>query len=386
MMRQAVLSLSLAMLAACAPTVQQEERDGAREELSDLPAATIADAALDALVARHLGAGFSGVVLLRGGNSNAATARAYGLRNIERRLPVETGTRFQVGAISKWITAVAVLRLVDQGKLDLDARVGAYLPELPEHIAYKVTLRHLLSNTSGVAGGAMDEYEKDKAVAELKLTYLDASLRFTAGEPRFAPGRGWEYSPAGWVVVAAVIERVTGTSFAQAIDRLVLRPAGAHSTGVPAMPLDKIPGTGMAYAAGTRQVKMPTHLAYAAASGTIYSTAADLGRIAETVYETDLLSEESREELSSIEVAEQDYALGGRVKTLELGGLPRTVAWESGATGGFKSLLAWVPGEGKSVIILNNTDMPQEEQARAAEALLRTLYQAGFAPSSAIPR
>lgn len=375
MLRIAVLSLSLAVLAACAPVVQQADWDGPRDELSDLPAETTTDAALDALVARHLGPDFSGVVMVRGGSTNAATARAYGLRNIERRLPTEINTPFQVGSISKWITAVAVLRLVDQEKLDLDVPVGEWLPDMPGHIADSVTLRHLLTNTSGIPNGLMDEFKKDKSVASLKLTHHDASLRFAAGEPLFEPGRGWEYSPTGWVVVAAVIENVTGISYAQAIDRLVLRPAGTLATAVPAVPYEQVPAAGLAYGAAVpRVVKMSPQVAFVAASGTIYSTAADLARLAETVYETDLLSDESRAELSDIAVPEQDYALGGRVKTLELGGQPRKVAWETGAIGGFKTLLAHIPGESKSVIILNNTDMPQAEQATAAEALLRSLY------------
>ncbi|MGZ8301726.1 MAG: serine hydrolase domain-containing protein [Telluria sp.] len=326
-------------------------------------------------MAKHLGPNFSGVVMLRGGPTNAATTRAYGMRNVAKRLPTEIGTPFQVGSISKWITAVAVLRLVDQEKLDLDEPIRAYLPELPEHTADVVTLRHLLSNTSGIPNGVMQEFKKDKSVAALKLTHLDASLRFAGGEPLFPPGDGWEYSPTGWVVVAAIIEKVTGGSYAQAIERLVLHPAGARSTAVPAVPYEQIPGTGLAYGATLpRETKMSPHVLFVAASGTIYSTAADLARIAETVYETELLSEESREELSDIVVPEQDYALGGRVKTLELGGTQRTVAWLTGATGGFKSLMAYVPDEARSVIILNNTDMPQLEQAAAAEALLRSLY------------
>lgn len=92
------------------------------------------------------------------------------------------------------------------------------------------------------------------------------------------------------------------------------------------------------------------------------------------MYETPLLSTAARTELSRIVVPAQQYALGGRVKQLELGGRTRTIAWETGSTGGYKSLLAYVPGEGKTVVILNNTSRDQDALTAAGEALLKALY------------
>ena len=119
---------------------------------------------------------------------------------------------------------------------------------------------------------------------------------------------------------------------------------------------------------------MTPHITFIAASGTLYSTAADLARLAEAVYDTPLLTAASRIELSRVVVPNEHYALGGRVKMMDLGGRKRMVAWETGATGASKSVLAYVPSEGKTVVILNNTDMPQGELRAAAQALLQGLY------------
>lgn len=329
---------------------------------------------MGAAVRQHLGADFSGVVLTRASLADQPVIRAFGMANLETGRAMHPDSPFQIGSVSKWITALAVLRLADQGKLELDVPIGAYLPEMPAHSATTVTLRHLLSNSAGIPDGVMQEFKKDKSIADLRLSHLPAALRFAGGAPAFKPGSGWAYAPTTWVVVAAIIERVTGQSYAQAVDKLVLRPAKAFATAVPGMPFKDLPNATMAYrATAPRQLHMSPHVVFVAASGTIHSTAADLARLARHVYETDFLSRAARVELSRIMVPAQHYALGGRVKTMELGGSMRTLAWETGATGAFKSLLAYEPGKGTTVVILNNTDMDQSALDTAAQALLRSI-------------
>ena len=331
---------------------------------------------LDAAVTQHLGPAFNGVILTRASAADKPEIRAYGLANMETGRAMDPDAPFQIGSISKWITAVAVLRLVDQGKLALDVPIGTYLPELPAHSASTVTLRHLLSNSAGIPDGVMQEFKKDKSIADLRLTHLAASLRFASAAPAFPPGSSWSYAPTTWVVVAAIVERVTGEPFHLALERLVLRPAKALATAVPLTPFKDLPNATMAYRPGPPwKLHMSPHVVFVAASGTLHSTAADLARLAEQVYETTLLSGAMRAELSRIMVPAQRYALGGRVKTIELGGSMQTLAWQTGATGAFKSLLAYAPGKGTTIVILNNTDMDQSVLDQAAEALLRALSE-----------
>ena len=156
-------------------------------------AATPPADALDAAVRARLGADFNGVVLLRGDRTAPPLVRAYGMARFDEQ-PNGTGTRYQIGSASKWIAAVTALRLVDQGKLSLDAPVGAYLAGMPAETAARVTLRHLLSNTSGIPNGVMDAFRKDKSVAALPLAPAEASVRFGSGPLAFAPGSKFDYS------------------------------------------------------------------------------------------------------------------------------------------------------------------------------------------------
>ena len=314
----------------------------------------------------------------RCGLTGESIVGAYGQANFEQARALTADSLFQIGSISKWVTAVAVLRLVDQGKLALDTPVGAYFPELPAQVRASVTLRHLLSNTAGIPNRMGQAYKQDKTIAALPLSHGHAALRFASEPLLFAPGSGWDYSPTTWIVVAAIIERVTGKPYSAVIDQLVLKPARARTMAVPRTPFKEVPGAALAYKSTTpRELNISPHVVFVEASGTIYGAVADLAQLAQlaqAVYDTPLLSAQSRQELQRITVSKQEYALGGRVKQLDLGGRLRTVAWETGATGGIKSVLAYVPGEGKTVVVLNNTDMAQSELAEGAIALLRGLY------------
>ena len=369
MLRRALLSLCLISTVASTSMAGQAKPDTVP------PVVQTAASEVDALIEKHLGAGFNGVVLVQESAASAPVIVARGQADFEKNRLMQADTLFQIGSISKWISAVAALRLVDQGKLTLDIPIGTYLPELPPSMGKAITLRHLLSNTAGIPNGVQQAFKKDKTIAELRLSHLEATLRFASAPPMFAPGAGWEYSPTGWIVVAALIERVAGTSYAVAVERLVLGPAQTTSTAVPQTPFGEMATAALAYKASQpRELNMTPHITFIAASGTLYSTAADLAKLAHAVYETPLLSEASRAELSRIVVQTENYALGGRIKMMDLGGRKRMVAWQTGATGASKSVLAYVPGEGKTVVILNNTDLPQGELGTAAQALLQRLY------------
>ncbi|MDB5961221.1 MAG: Serine hydrolase [Massilia sp.] len=334
-----------------------------------------ADTANAAAMAGVVGADFNGVVLLQSSATATPQIRAFGTANVERGAATTIDTRFQIGSISKWLTSVAVLRLVDRGVLQLDVPIAAWLPQMTAS-GSTVTLRHLMSNTSGIPNDLSPALKSDPASVMQPMPMAQASMRFVGRAPAFTPGSQFDYVPTNWVIVGAILEKVTGKPFAAVLDDEVLRTAGAASTGVPQAAFDSMPGAARAYGASLpRTPKMSPHVNYVAASGTIYSTAADLARLAHAVYETGLLSPAARAELSRINVPDESYALGGRVLSIALGGTNRMVASESGVSGGYKSLLLYVIGEGKTVVILNNTDMQQSTQAEMAKALLARMYQ-----------
>lgn len=320
---------------------------------------------------------FNGVVLIADGPGAKPFVRAHGVANAEAGIMATEQTRYQVGSISKWLTTLVVLRLVDQNKLTLDVPIGTWLSSLPPETAQRVTLRHLLSNTSGIPNGLMAAFRKDRSIADQPMSTEQAALRFGSEVLQSKPGERWDYSHTNWVLVRAIIEHASGKSFEAVVNEQLIRPLHLTDTGIPTgTGFTDVPHAAVAYKAltPTPQRKMDSVPVYVAASGTFYSTAADLKRVADAVYERSYLSADSRKALSAVQVAEENYALGGRVKVLPLSGRDRQVAWETGAMGGFKTLLVHVPGEGRTVVILNNTDKSQADLNDAAERFLRETY------------
>ena len=128
---------------------------------------------------------------------------------------------FQIGSITKVWTATLVMRLVDEGRVELDAPVRAYLPELrfaDPAATETVTVRHLLTHTSGVDGDFFEDFGRgDEAVAR----YVDACAEAPSVQP---PGAGWSYGNLGFVVLGRVVEVLTGLPWHRALrERLVAR-------------------------------------------------------------------------------------------------------------------------------------------------------------------
>ena len=151
------------------------------------------------------------------------TVAGFGVTNVDHPLAVDGDTLFQIGSITKTVTATAIMRLVEAGRLSLDAPVRTYLPELrlkDEDVAARVTLRHLLTHHGGWFGDVFD----DTGVGDDALARYVANL--AAVEQLTPLGALWAYSNAGFAVAARVLEVATAMTAEAALDDLVLRPLG----------------------------------------------------------------------------------------------------------------------------------------------------------------
>lgn len=163
---------------------------------------------------------FSGAVLVAN-DEETIHAGAYGTVNT-------LDTQINLGSANKMFTAVAIMQLVEQGSVQLDAPVGRYVPDYPNRdAAANVTIHHLLTHTSGVGDYFNETYMKRKkeirSVAEI--------LPLFAGEPlAFRPGAQWQYSNGGYALLGRVIELVSGMSYEDYVQRHVFAPAGMTRT------------------------------------------------------------------------------------------------------------------------------------------------------------
>ena len=151
----------------------------------------------------------------------------HGVTSVDNPLTVDENTLFQFGSTGKTFTATAILRLVEQGKIDLHAPVRTYVPELrlrDESVAEKVTVLQLLNHTAGWAG----DYEKNTGTGDDALAIYIAGM---ADIDQVSPlGAEVSYNNASLSLAGFVIEKVTGTTFEQAMKDLVLDPVGMHDT------------------------------------------------------------------------------------------------------------------------------------------------------------
>ena len=174
---------------------------------------------------------FSGVVLVAEG-TNILFHKGYGMASREFGIPNGIKTRFQIGSITKAFTSILALKLVEEGRLDLDKNIRDYLPYYPETSGRKITVRHLLSNTSGIPHNYQvipDYWAKDDhyfhTPKELIGLFWDAPLLHE-------PGTQLTYSSPGYYIMGVILQQVAMKSYAELLKEYILDPLGMKDTFV----------------------------------------------------------------------------------------------------------------------------------------------------------
>ncbi len=137
-------------------------------------------------------------------------------------------TQINLGSVNKMFTAVAIMQLVEQGRVQLDAPLGSYVPDYPNwDAADNVTIHHLLTHTSGVG----DFFNETYMVRKKEIRSVAELLPLFASEPlAFRPGEKWQYSNGGYALLGRVIELVSSLSYEDYVQRHVFAPAGMTRT------------------------------------------------------------------------------------------------------------------------------------------------------------
>jgi CubicO group peptidase (beta-lactamase class C family) len=192
---------------------------GAAAQLAPASAARI-DAAAAKEVANGTVAGVS-VAVARGGD--VVFARGWGLAALDPKTAAGPDTRYRIQSVTKLLTAVAVLRLVEDGRLALAEPVTKWFPGLPA----AVTVRHLLTHTSGLADfWQLESYKRAPPARPADVVPL-----LVAAPPDFAPGAKFDYANTNFLLLGLIVERVSGRSLPEVLGEVVFRPAGMTASG-----------------------------------------------------------------------------------------------------------------------------------------------------------
>lgn len=230
---------------------------------------------------------FAGVVVV-GRGDRVLSRKAVGLADRAKQVPMTPETRINIGSITKAFTGVAILRLAQDGKLGLDDAIGKYVQGFADSVARTVTIRQLLQHRSGMG----DFFTSPQFQANpSKVRTLDDYMRIARSTPlEFAPGTRERYSNLGYVVLGAIVQKVSGKPWHDAIADYVYRPAGMTSSGV----FERTaPGIAQGYA-GTPPDLTPNYATLpglGSPAGGTYATADDLRRFALALFDHKLLDQ-----------------------------------------------------------------------------------------------
>jgi CubicO group peptidase (beta-lactamase class C family) len=335
---------------------------GERGALDDATIAARLDAYVVKLAAREL---FSGTVMVARGD-RAFYSRATGLASRAWNAPNAIDTKLNLASMGKMFTSVAIAQLVQQGKLAYTDTIAKLLPEYPNADARKITVHQLLTHTSGLGDYFNEEYErmsKDRlrAVRDYFPLFVQKPLLFE-------PGSSWSYSNAGFMVLGAIIEKVSGEDYFTYEQRHVWAPAGMRDTG--AFELDHdTPNLAIGYthvpgdAPGAWTNNLFLHVVKGGPAGGSFSTAPDLVRFSNALLAGKLIDREHLAVVTSKKVDEPVGAYGYGFDVSRVRG--HAAFGHNGGFAGISTSLTVIPDLGVTIVVLSNLDPPAADRVES---------------------
>ncbi len=297
----------------------------------------------------------------------------YGMADMELNVPVAPEMVFHLCSITKPFTAVGVLMLASEDKIDLDVALGHYLPEYPQPGA-SATIHQLLTHTSGIPSYTDDPAFWETACLRQSLDQLIATWK---DKPlHFAPGTDWRYSNSGYVLLGKLIEVEGDQDYARFMEERMFAPLGLeHSAFADAAPI--IPGRVRGYEREDGEYRNApcVSMSLAHAAGGLLSNVDDMIAWMTALFGSErLLSEEWRQRLLAPGVLTDGrstaYACGFEIQTL----VGHRIVFHGGGGAGFTTFAGHVPDADLTVVVLSNRagagPSPQTLALRAAALVL----------------
>jgi CubicO group peptidase (beta-lactamase class C family) len=319
--------------------------------------ATTAEA-IDAMVAKAIPAEGPGAAVIAVKDGKTVFRKAYGMANLELGVPISPESVFRLGSITKQFTAVAVLALAEEGKLSLSDPITRFLPDYPTH-GHVITVEHLLNHTSGIRSyTGIPGYMNARIQADLTTAELVAV--FSKEPMDFAPGEQWRYNNSGYVLLGAIIEKVSGMKYGDFVAERIFRPLGMMST---AYGSDEriLPKRASGYTRDGETVGNARYLSMTQphAAGGLVSTIDDLAVWDASLYSERLLKNGSLEKAWTPAVTRDGkptrYGYGWGISTLR----GSRAIEHGGGIFGFSTYGIRLPREKVYVAVLANSDSPK---------------------------
>jgi len=293
--------------------------------------------------------------------------RTSGLARVDAKTPIDAHTNFRLASITKHFTALAVLILIDEGRLSLETRLSAIFPDFPPY-ANAISIRHLLQHQSG-----LPDYEPLVPEAQAPRVRDQAVLELLINQPAldFEPGSQYHYSNSGYAVLAQVVEAIAEMPFQTFLADRIFAPSQLSQTIALVDGINAVNHRALGYAIEQDEIEERDQSPYSAVlgDGGVYSSLTDLTTWHLMGFGQHLISPALFGAMH--EPALEDYGFGWRIDEFE--GRPRY--HHSGSTSGFRHFLAHFPESNLTLILLTNRAAPDVRPL--GEAILADYFAAG---------
>jgi CubicO group peptidase (beta-lactamase class C family) len=349
MMKKRPFALSMAVvLSLAAATHVLSAQTAGREDLMKK---------IDAVMAEVYQPGQPGAAIIVRKNGQTVIRKGYGLADLELQVPVEPDMVFRLGSITKQFTAVSILILAQEGRLGLQDEITKFLPDYPTQ-GRKITIEHLLTHTSGIQSYTdmaewLPLWRKDFSMKELVDLFKDKPMQFE-------PGESWAYNNSGYVLLGAIIEKISGESYEQFVDGHIFKPLGMKSScygSTERVIPRRVPGYQMGQGGFVNAPYLSMTQPYAA--GSLLSNVDDLADWSEAVFSGKLVKKEWLDKAFTPYKLKNGESSGYGYGwfTADFGG-HRSIE-HGGGINGFTSYAMTFPEDGIYLAILTNSAVPR---------------------------
>lgn len=311
-------------------------------------------AEFDKILSEQFKPGETGCAALVAKNGQVIYRKAFGLADLELNVPMKPEMVFRIGSITKQFTAIAILQLMEQGKLSLQDEITKYIPDYPMQ-GHSITIEHLLTHTSGIK--SYTNVPEFQVMMRTDLTPEEIIEKIKPLPMEFAPGTRWNYNNSGYIILGCIIEKVTGKTYAEYLQENFFTPLGMTGSYY-GNDIRIIKNRASGYQPGEGGIVNADYLSMTLpyAAGSIMSTVDDLYKWNRALHSYKLVKKET------LDMAHTPYKLSDGMSTgygygwslSELQG--SSTIEHGGGINGYLSYAVYVPDEDVFVALLSNSN------------------------------
>ena len=323
---------------------------------------------------------FHGSVLISK-DSEVIFEKGYGLANREWNTAFKPDTKMDIASMTKPFTSMLVMQQVESGNIKLDGKISDYLEDYRKDVGEKVSIHHLLSNTSGIPD-IMEYPEMRTKLIQHSYTVDYAIKQFCSGDLLFEPGSKFQYCSSGFLILGAILERVTGKSYEALLKEYIFTQAEMKNSGVDKDSLILENRASGYIPKGNHFIREPyMNMGMTTSAGGMYSTVEDIFKFNKAINNGKLLSEK----YLNIMFTPNVEAFGGRGKyaygwvlfkiPVNDSGKVAEAVGHGGTFYGKETLMTRLPEDQYLIVIFCNTEVGQRTLTKMTMDITRILYR-----------